>query len=231
MRLCGISSRFQLLSPCTGQVTHALLTRPPLSSSRKKNFVRLACVKHAASVYPEPGSNSHVQFSVQFCANAFLSVCVSYLKDFTVFIGCSLYYAKNFTRLIAFAIRLFKKSSGLVILFNYQGSLSLDRWPSDLIILSQLQAFVKHFFNFFYFHFRKLFFLFEQFSKLFLSCHYCAVAVCCNVDYNTTPFANCQPLFSCFFKILLVFFRQTIYNFPSNAGILFFAFQMKGFLL
>ena len=28
--LCGISSRFQLLSPCTGQVTHALLTRPPL---------------------------------------------------------------------------------------------------------------------------------------------------------------------------------------------------------
>ena len=121
--LCGISSRFQLLSPCTGQVTHALLTRPPLSLSRKKNFVRLACVKHAASVYPEPGSNSHVQFSVQFCANAFLSVCVSYLKDFTVFIGCSLYYAKNFTRLTTFVIRLFKKSSGLVILFNYQGSL------------------------------------------------------------------------------------------------------------
>ena len=94
---------------CTGQVTHALLTRPPLSSSRKKNFVRLACVKHAASVYPEPGSNSHVQFSVQFCANAFLFVCVSYLKDFTVFIGCSFYYAKNFTRLTAFAIWLFKK--------------------------------------------------------------------------------------------------------------------------
>ena len=29
--LCGISSRFQLLSPSEGQVTHALLTRPPLS--------------------------------------------------------------------------------------------------------------------------------------------------------------------------------------------------------
>ena len=79
----------------------------------------------AASVYPEPGSNSHVQFSVQFCANAFLSVCVSYLKDFTVFIGCSFYYAKNFTRLTTFVIRLFKKSSGLVILFNYQGSCDL----------------------------------------------------------------------------------------------------------
>ena len=33
MRLCGINSRFQLLSPCVRQVTHALLTRPPLSIS------------------------------------------------------------------------------------------------------------------------------------------------------------------------------------------------------
>ena len=29
--LCGISSRFQLLSPSEGQVAHALLTRSPLS--------------------------------------------------------------------------------------------------------------------------------------------------------------------------------------------------------
>ncbi len=68
VRLCGISSRFQLLSPCIGQVPHALLTRPPLShignpseNFNPKCFVRLACVKHAASVHPEPGSNSHVQ--------------------------------------------------------------------------------------------------------------------------------------------------------------------------
>ena len=107
-------------------VTHPSATKidkNPAEALILNIFVRLACVKHAASVYPEPGSNSHVQFSVQFCANAFLSVCVSYLKDFTVFIGCSFYYAKNFTRLTAFAIWLFKKSSGLVILFNYQGSL------------------------------------------------------------------------------------------------------------
>ena len=50
------------------QVTHALLTRPPLShkiispeGNQIKCFVRLACVKHAASVHPEPGSNSHVK--------------------------------------------------------------------------------------------------------------------------------------------------------------------------
>jgi hypothetical protein len=35
---------------------HVLLTRPPLPCLRKD--VRLACVRHAASVYPEPGSNS-----------------------------------------------------------------------------------------------------------------------------------------------------------------------------
>ena len=34
VRLCGISSHFWLLSPCTGQVTHALLTRPPLSNPK-----------------------------------------------------------------------------------------------------------------------------------------------------------------------------------------------------
>ena len=164
MRLCGISSRFQLLSPCMRQVTHALLTRPPLShkifiseENQIECFVRLACVKHAASVYPEPGSNSHVQFSVQFCANAFLSVCVSYLKDFTVFIGCSFYYAKNFTRLTTFVIRLFKKSSGLVILFNYQGSLwfFLCYLIDSSSNISQSLAFVKHFFQLFNFIFIK----------------------------------------------------------------------------
>ena len=54
-----------MLSPCIWQVTHALLTRPPLEchkiwpKSRQRDIpVRLACVKHAASVHPEPGSNS-----------------------------------------------------------------------------------------------------------------------------------------------------------------------------
>ena len=62
--LCGITIRFQMLFLSERQVTHALLTRPPLihysvGRSLRHNFiVRLACVKHAASVRPEPGSNS-----------------------------------------------------------------------------------------------------------------------------------------------------------------------------
>ena len=57
--LCGISVRFQTLSPSERQVAHALLTRPPLTFFPEGNqSVRLACVRHAASVRPEPGSNS-----------------------------------------------------------------------------------------------------------------------------------------------------------------------------
>ncbi len=35
-----------------------LLTRSPLSLHRNEAHVRLACIRHAASVHPEPGSNS-----------------------------------------------------------------------------------------------------------------------------------------------------------------------------
>ena len=63
--LCGISSRFQLLSPTERQVPHALLTRSPLSDNRSHHPVRLACVRHAASVRPEPGSNSQKIVSKQ----------------------------------------------------------------------------------------------------------------------------------------------------------------------
>ena len=67
-----------MLSPCIRQVTHALLTRPPLSHEKlglqqavplaHHNSVRLACVKHAASVHPEPGSNSRVLIFFQLPA-------------------------------------------------------------------------------------------------------------------------------------------------------------------
>ena len=57
--ISSISNRFQLLSQRLGQVTHVLLTRSPLVHPKKRGLtVRLACVKHAASVRPEPGSNS-----------------------------------------------------------------------------------------------------------------------------------------------------------------------------
>src|SRR5690606_5760403 len=56
----GISLGFPRLFQSPGQVTHVLLTRSPLiRSEQAPSFtVRLACFKHAASLRPEPGSNS-----------------------------------------------------------------------------------------------------------------------------------------------------------------------------
>jgi hypothetical protein len=54
----GIRPRFRGLSQSEGQITHVLLTRSPLVYPRRGLTARLACVKHAASVRPEPGSNS-----------------------------------------------------------------------------------------------------------------------------------------------------------------------------
>ena len=56
--LCGISNCFRLLFHTQRQIAYALLTRPPLTVFLQ--FVRLECVRHAASVHPEPGSNSPV---------------------------------------------------------------------------------------------------------------------------------------------------------------------------
>src|SRR5690349_10973540 len=54
----GISFGFPRLSRCEGQIAHVLLTRSPLVYPQRGLTARLACVKHAASVRPEPGSNS-----------------------------------------------------------------------------------------------------------------------------------------------------------------------------
>jgi hypothetical protein len=51
---CGIILPFGRLSPCCGQVAYVLRTRAP----RKLLPFRLACIRPAASVHPEPGSNS-----------------------------------------------------------------------------------------------------------------------------------------------------------------------------
>ena len=59
--ISGISSSFLGLSQTSGQVPHVLLTRSPLDLPQCCHWLdpaRLACVKHAASVRPEPGSNS-----------------------------------------------------------------------------------------------------------------------------------------------------------------------------
>ena len=63
----GITRRFHRLSPRKGLVAYALRTRAPLSLPRREDPVRLACIRPAASVHPEPGSKS----SLSYCCTYF----------------------------------------------------------------------------------------------------------------------------------------------------------------
>ena len=65
--LSSIISDFSKLSSSSGQVTNVLLSRLPcvhicrnkaMPCSYKCARIQLACLRHAASVHPEPGSNS-----------------------------------------------------------------------------------------------------------------------------------------------------------------------------
>ena len=78
--LSGFSIRFQKLSRAHGQVTYVLLTRSPLDLGKQAflPLVRLACIRHAASVHPEPGSNSLKNYSSSAEAlHAFLELFIS----------------------------------------------------------------------------------------------------------------------------------------------------------
>ena len=103
--LCGISSRFQLLSPSEGQVAHALLTRSPLSSVSigrilyPQILVRLACVRHAASVHPEPGSNSPFDLALTHDLRLnfiFVIVIPRILFSQIIDVSCSVFKDRNF---------------------------------------------------------------------------------------------------------------------------------------
>ena len=146
MTLCGISDRFQSLSPSERQIAHALLTRPPLSQIPEgKCFVRLACVRHAASVHPEPGSNSLKNCII---TSKLVIIIISRLSGFV----CRFVYTGFSTSSGLLSIN-FKRISGSFVcfklsLFNLQGTM-LFRYSllrSSSFILSHLNWFVKNFF-------------------------------------------------------------------------------------
>lgn len=81
-RLCGISPSFLGLSPSTGQIPTCyspVRHSPPICIATDYAAVRLACVKHAASVQSEPGSNSPLKIFKKF------NLCNSTLFHFASF--------------------------------------------------------------------------------------------------------------------------------------------------
>ena len=57
----GISVPFETVFRSQGCIAHVLLTRAPLAQGRNPSLARLACVRRAASVRSEPGSNSPIE--------------------------------------------------------------------------------------------------------------------------------------------------------------------------
>ena len=93
--LSGFSIRFQKLSRAHGQVTYVLLTRSPLDLGKQAflPLVRLACIRHAASVHPEPGSNSPFDLALRCLWHLSLQLFVCFEIDVLVciFISCSVF--------------------------------------------------------------------------------------------------------------------------------------------
>ena len=94
-------------------------------------FVRLACVKHAASVHPEPGSNSYIK--VLFPAS-----CLAFLRFF-----------RNRQTLVFFRLPPVELTMGCVFLSIVQFSRIRSAFSAAKSILSDVISFVKHFFSIF----------------------------------------------------------------------------------
>ena len=152
------------------QVTHALLTRPPLNclkSIRKlhsNSSVRLACVKHAASVHPEPGSNSHVKMVFEpvkiSLANLTVLTVLRFLffislKIFWNFQGCITVYLSRcfavvFNQLWYFITVDFVCQQLFLIFLNSFRSSCRAFMPQRLFIITHCFQLVKHFFELFF---------------------------------------------------------------------------------
>ena len=149
MRLCGISSRFQLLSPCMRQVTHALLTRPPLDRISASTDL-LSFDLHVLSTPPA--------FILSQDQTLVKSVCSVRM---TLAIHPLLLFWKSLASITRInnvrSENIFLNFQGW-LLFNYQCSCLLSLCDS-LFIISHLQSLVN---NFFIFLFSRISVVFRQ---------------------------------------------------------------------
>ena len=178
------------------QITHALLTRPPLAptSSFRRNqmylLVRLACVRHAASVHPEPGSNSQIkclrcQIEVQ---NHWFFSCLYCLFRFWTFV---LFHGLS--------CRHHSQENPNEIWINVQGcfviQLSRFRFHAKAFIFYHIDFCLSRTFSSFFNFFRSyLTFFFHPFQKkLFF--------YVVQLLYLITHVLSCQELFFIYLKI------------------------------
>ena len=106
--LCGISFGFPKLFPTKRCMIHVLLTRTPLYSGCPF-LVRLACVKRAASVDSEPGSNSRLNpFVLEYSHSPLLPPLITSQGLQGCAIGRLRFHSKHLTKLNSRSIRFSK---------------------------------------------------------------------------------------------------------------------------
>ena len=204
-----------MLSPSQRQVAHALLTRPPLTFFRSKlqnQFVRLECVKHAASVHPEPGSNSRIKYFTVLGTAIYLfeldSLFLLFSLGITIrnWIVCT---SLEFNELFgsSFDVPCFVFSSFVVQFSRYR---LLPLFATAYLVYHTQFRLSRGFLNFFqvsFRHFRPL--------KVTVSCSF-SLSPClpclsgtgslAELYYITTFFSFCQPLFTLFSPFFLFFY-------------------------
>ena len=214
--ICGINLPFGRLSPSVRQVAHVLLTRPPLVHTRRCSLARLACVKHAASVHPEPGSNSQIKCSIhgqnQLLANLFpVLLVVWFVYNFLYSFWIS--HSKPLKR------SLLLEFSGFYILFNLLFSKCFLCCPlqEQLVYLIILSCLCQQLFYFSFFAvFRQLVYInisyrscqpFFKFLQNFCIGYRCVLeevfaAVFSGELYHTKAGDKSQHLFTIFLEII-----------------------------
>ena len=130
MLLSGISTCFQVVSQSLGQIAHVLLTHPPLASNKSPRrdlwiqLARLACIRHAASVRPEPGSNS--QFENWALFNLLQIICLRI--DFAYLFGSNNVWPAHCETLFSFQSTNLRQVTQRFISYSLVDFLSTSFW-------------------------------------------------------------------------------------------------------
>ena len=181
------------LSVCYPCVQGRLPTRySPVRRSSPKRIARLACVRHAASVHPEPGSNSQIKCSrcqIKVQNHWFFSChyCLFRFWTFVLFHGLS--------------CRHHSQENPNEIWINVQGCFVI-----------QLSRFLAFSYESFYILSHHFILVKNFFKKLFSSSFEDFCFSWCELLYVITWFSICQEVFSFSFKILVIFLLKMSFS-------------------
>ena len=144
---CGISVRFQTLSPTQGQVAHALLTRPPLIPPKGSPFdLNVLCTPPALILSQDQTLEIMVSKRPGEGSIKSISSLIAHLLFFRVVFSLS-----EFTRFSSHILHTFvcPFASYLSLTVQFSRTVRHPLLRGDLFIISQSKRFVKRFLKLF----------------------------------------------------------------------------------